>query len=180
MTLKPMTYLVSFTLFVMLFMGLGGYVGYHKIADHLLAQAFLDATPLDVQFQTDRAGTLMRWEATVPVKDGGLATISATNRPQPVSIAYSPSGSLSARSGSPTEVLPLQANERTEDIRLDREGRYLYVRVFAFSDIPSMETTWLCRFDLQTRRLTRRIAVNPATLPPAFRPGPVPAKSLTI
>lgn len=175
MTLKPMTYLVSFTLFVMLFMGLGGYVGYHKIADHLLAQAFLEATPLDVQFRSDREGTLMCWEETVAVKDGGFATISASNRPRPVSIALSLPGGHSASATPPTAVLPLQGNERTEDVRIDRAGRFLYVRVFASSDIPSKETTWLCRFDLQGRKPTRRIAVNPATLPPAFRPGPLPA-----
>lgn len=179
MTLKPMTYLVSFTLFVMLFMGLGGYVGYHKIADHLLAQAFLDATPLDVQFQSDREGTVVRWEETIPVKGGGFATISACNRSQPVSIAFSPGGGQPSGVAHQTEVLPLQANERTEDVRLDRAGSNLYVRVFATSDIPSKETTWLCRFDLKTRRLTRRIAVSPATLPAAFRPGPMPARDRT-
>ena len=49
MKFKPTTYLASFAGFVILFMGLGGYVGYGKIAEHLLVIAYLDALPVNAQ-----------------------------------------------------------------------------------------------------------------------------------
>ena len=52
-TFKPMTYLVSFTLFVLTFTALGAYVGYGKIADQLLTQGYLEATPLRMQVLPD-------------------------------------------------------------------------------------------------------------------------------
>ena len=42
MNFKPTTYLASFAGFVILFMGLGGYVGYVKITEHLLIISYLD------------------------------------------------------------------------------------------------------------------------------------------
>jgi hypothetical protein len=169
MTFKPMTYLVSFTLFVLLFMGLGGYVGYHKIADHFLTQAFLDATPLQVHVQADPAGPLLRWEERVALERGESASILATSRSQPISIRYA-EAAASPQAPAQEYGIPLAAKERTEDLRVDRAGRYLYARVFAASSLKAEETTWLCKYDLRGRRLLRRIAVNPILLPPPFRP----------
>lgn len=164
MTFKPTTYLISFTLFVMLFMALGGYVGYGKMADHFLAQAFLEATPINVQVQEDPQGRVLRWEDQVALPGGGVASILASSRPVPISIHYS--GDL----GAAVTAIPLAANERTEDLRLDKAGRYLYARVLATSNLKAKETTWLCKYDLQGRKLQRRASTNPLLLPAPFRP----------
>ena len=163
-TMKPMTYLVSFTLFVILFMCLGGYVGYGRMADHFLPQAYLDAAPVNVLVLSDRQGPLLHWEATVPLPDGAYARILASNRPEPISISYS--GQATPSVGG----IPLAANERTEDLRIDPAGRYLFARVFASSGLKNEETTWLCKYDLRSRRLVRRSSVNPRLLPALFRP----------
>lgn len=164
MTFKPMTYLVSFTMFVLLFMALGGYFGYGKIADHFLVQAYLEAHSIQSRVQADAKGNILRWEDTVALPQGTLVRISASNRPQPIAIRYA--DDLNATGAD----LPLAANERTEDLRIDQAGRYLYARVFATSDIKLKEATWLCKFDLQKRRVARRTAVNPILLPAPFRP----------
>ncbi len=164
MTFKPMTYLVSFTLFVMLFMGLGGYFGYGKIADHFLVQAYLDAHSIQSRVQADAKGNVLRWEETVPLPQGGVVRISASNRPLPIAIRYSDEPAASGAD------IPLAAQERAEDLRIDQAGRYLYARVFASSDIKLKEATWLCKFDLQKRKVARRTAVNPILLPAPFRP----------
>lgn len=170
MTFKPMTYLVSFTLFVMLFMGLGGYVGYNKIADHLLAQGFLEATPMDVHALVDPRGQVLRWEGKVPLPGGLAASIMASNRPLPISIQYSDEGGATAQPSPGVKGIPLAPNERTEDLRIDKTGRYLYARVFATSDIKAKETTWLYKYDLQRRKLVRRSSASPIMLPAPFRP----------
>jgi hypothetical protein len=164
MTFKPMTYLVSFTLFVMLFMGLGGYFGYGKIADHFLVQAYLDAHSIQSRVQTDAKGNVLRWEEAVSLPQGGVVRISASNRPLPIAIRYSDAPDASGAD------IPLAAHERAEDLRIDPAGRYLYARVFASSDIKLKEATWLCKFDLQKRKVARRTAVNPILLPAPFRP----------
>lgn len=169
MTLKPMTYLISFTLFVVLFMGLGGYVGYRKIADHFLVQSFLDATSINVHVLDDQQGKVLRWEDKVVLKSGVFASILASNRLMPISINYSDETSLSRPSSEVNGIL-LAANERVEDIRIDTVSHYLYARVFATAKMKSQEITWLYRFDLQSRHLSRRIAVNPITLPATFKP----------
>jgi hypothetical protein len=66
--------------------------------------------------------------------------------------------------------ISLASNERTEDIRIDKTGHYLYARVFATSEIKSKDTTWLYKFDLQSRKMTRRASVSPNLLPTPFRP----------
>jgi len=162
MTFKPMTYLVSFTLFVLLFMALGAYVGYGRITDHLLAQSFLDATPLPVQVLADAKGPLLRWEDRVALPQGGAVTLAASNRALPIALRFADEAMA--------RELPLAAHERTEDLRLDAACRYLYARVFAASDLKDKETTWLCKYDLQRRRLVRRTSVNPILLPAPFRP----------
>ena len=170
MTFKPMTYLVSFTAFVMLFMGLGGYVGYAKLADLFLAKAYLDARSIHSHVLVDQPGNVLRWEDQVPLQHGGVAHITASNRPQPISIHY-PDGSERALQASPGMTdIPLAANELTEDIRVDRTSRYLYARVFATSNIKSKETTWLYKYDLQSRKILRRASVSPVLLPTPFRP----------
>lgn len=167
MTFKPMTYLISFTLFVALFMALGGYVGYGKLADHVLTQAYLDATSLQVQ--VDQQGQTLHWEDDVPLPNGTFARITASSRPLPVSIHF-PDEPRPAQPGPGINDIPLAANEHTEDIRIDRAGRYLYVRVFAASSVKGQEITWLYRYDLQHRGLSRRTAVNPIMLPAPFKP----------
>ena len=168
MTFKPMTYLVSFTLFVMLFMGLGGYVGYGKIAEHFLVQAYLDALPINAHVQLDPQGNVLRWEDAVPLPQGKSVRITASNRSGPIAIQF-PDGPGPAV--QPTETtIPLAPQERTEDLRIDRTNRYLYVRVFATSEIKSKEATWLLKYDLQNRQLARRASVNPILLPAPFRP----------
>lgn len=165
MTFKPMTYLVSFTLFVLLFMGLGGYFGYVKIADHFLTQAFLEATPLNVQVVVDGHGNRLHWDDQVPLQQGGSARIIANNRTPELSIGYS-------SDSAPTEitVIPLAANERTEDVRADKVGRYLFARVLTLSSIKSQEITWLYKYDLRKRKVVNRATVNPIVLPAPFRP----------
>jgi len=170
MTFKPMTYLVSFTLFVMLFMGLGGYVGYSKIADHYLAQSYLDALSINVQVLVDPQGNVLRWEDKVPLPHGVSARIIASNRSLPISIYYSDEPGPTAQPSSGVNGIPLAANERTEDIRIDQAGRYLFARVFAASALKSEGTTWLYKYDLQRRKFLRRTSVNPITLPAPFKP----------
>ncbi len=170
MTFKPMTYLVSFTMFVLLFMGLGGYVGYGKLADHFLIQAYLEAIPIHAQVQTDPQGPMLRWDEKLPLQRGLVARISAVNRPQPVTVQYSDEAGSSMPQPSPPVGIPLAVNERTEDVRVDRAGRCLYVRVFAPPELKLKETTWLYRFDLQGRKVSRRTSVNPILLPAPFRP----------
>lgn len=170
MTFKPMTYLVSFTLFVLLFMGLGGWFGYGKIADHFLTQAFLDATSINVQVLADQQGQVLRWEDKVPLSQGGFVRILASDRPLPISLAYSGEPGATAQPAPGMQRIPLAANERTEDLRIDKAGRYLYARVFAAASVKAEELTWLYKFDLQGRRLVRRTAVNPILLPAPFLP----------
>jgi hypothetical protein len=170
MTLKPMTYLVSFTAFVMLFMGLGGYVGYAKLADLFLAKAYLEASSINVHVLADPQGHVVCWEERVPLQHGESASITASSRSLPISIHYS-GGPEPTLQRSPGETrIPLAANERTEDVRIDKTGRYLYARVFATSEIKSKETTWLYKYDLRNRRILRRGSVSPIMLPPPFRP----------
>jgi hypothetical protein len=170
MTFKPMTYLVSFALFVLLFMALGGYAGYTKIADHFLAQAFLDATPINGHVQLDAQGPVVRWEDRVLLRSGGVAVISASSRVPLISIQFPDDPGSSGQASSRGSGINLAVNERTEDLRIDREGRYLYVRVLATSNIKAKESTWLYKYDLQRRRPLRTSAVNPITLPTPFRP----------
>jgi hypothetical protein len=164
MTIKPMTYLLSFTAFVILFMALGGYVGYVKIADHFLTQSFLDATPLEARVQADAQGPLQRWEGQVSLPTGGTATILTTSRDSRIAFVYS-----DAAPG--TQDLTLAPQERMEDLRLDQAHRYVYVRVLAPAQVKSMEQiTWIYKYDLQRRHLVRRTAVSPILLPAVFRP----------
>ena len=166
MTIKPWTYLISFTLFVMIFTALGGWVGYVKIAEHFLTQGYLDASSLQTQLLADKEGPLLRWEDRVALPQGGFASISASRRAEPLSIRYV--GSDQAPNGL-TEI-PLAPNERTEDVRVDRSGRYLFLRILTAAKQKTEETTWLCKIDLQRRRLVRRTSVNPILLPTPFRP----------
>jgi hypothetical protein len=168
MTFKPMTYLVSFTMFVLLFMALGGYFGYAKIADHFLVQAYLDALPINSHVQFGSQGNILRWEDAVSLPQGKSVRITASNRSGTIAILF-PDGPSS--SVQPTETsIPLAARERTEDLRIDRTSRYLYARVFATSEIKSKEATWLLKYDLQNRQLARRASVNPILLPAPLRP----------
>ena len=164
MTFKPTTYLTSFAMFVILFMGTGVYLGWQKISDHLLAQAYLEAAPIRVQVAADGQGPLLGWEDRVPLAGGAFVRIAATNRTSAVAIQYSDDPA------SQGAGIPLAAHERTEDIRVDRTGRYLYLRVLGTSAIKAKETTWLFKFDLQRRGLRRRTSVNPILLPPRFQP----------
>jgi hypothetical protein len=170
MTFKPMTYLVSFALFVMLFMALGGYVAYGRIADHLLAQAFLEATSLNLQVVAEPLGPAVRWEDKVPLPRGGYAHVLASSRSSPISIRYSDEPEPAAQAALGERGILLTADERTEDLRIDKAGRFLYARVFAAATAQAKDTTWLYKFDVQGRRLIRRTPVNPAMLPPPFRP----------
>lgn len=170
MTFKPMTYLVSFAIFVMVFMGLGGYVGYSKIADHFLAQAFLDALPIQAQVQSDSQGNVVRWEGRVPLPQGTFASITASNRSVPIQIRFSEESTQGPASSPQATDISLAPNERTEDLRLDKTSRYLFARVFATSPIKEKETTWLIKYDLQSRRVVRRATTNPILLPRPFRP----------
>ncbi len=170
MTFRPMTYLVSFTLFVMLFTGLGVYIGYGRIADHFLTQSFLDATPIDVHVLADQKGQVQRWEEQLPLANGVSVRISANNRALAVSIDYSDEPGPTLQPAARIKGIPLAAGERVEDVRVDKAQRCLYARVFAASHIGSKEATWLYKYDLQHRRLLRRTAVNPMMLPAPFRP----------
>ena len=165
MTIKPMTYLLSFTAFVILFMALGGYVGYVKIADHFLTQSFLDATPLEVRVQADAQGPLLHWEGQVTLTKGGSARILATGRSPKVTFVYPDAAATG------TQDLSMAAQERIEDLRLDQAHRYVFVRVLAPAQVKTMEQiTWIYKYDLQDRRLVRRTAVSPILLPAVFRP----------
>jgi|ERR1035438_5657597 hypothetical protein len=170
MTFKPMTYLVSFTLFVMLFMGLGGYVGYAKMADFFLARSYLEAISINANVLVDQQGNVLRWEDQVPLPHGVSAHITASNRSLPISIHFSGEPEPTLQPSPWVTAVPLAANERTEDIRIDKASRYLYARVFATSNIKSQETTWLYKYDLQSHKILRRASVNPILLPAPFRP----------
>lgn len=168
MRFKPMTYLVSFTLFVMLFMGLGGYVAYLKFTEHFLVQGYLDAVSIDAHVQSDKEGKLLNWQGRLSQPEGIVVSITGSNRPAPIRIRYS--DEPAAQAASPARDIPLAANERTQDIRIDRSGQWLYARVFATSDLKSRETTWLIKYDLRRRAILRRASVNPILLPAPFRP----------
>ena len=159
MSFKPTTYLTSFAMFVILFMGTGVYLGWQKISDHLLAQAYLEAVPIQVQITVDEQGPLFRWDDRVPLQGVAFVRISAANRTQAIGVQYSDAPTTQ------TNGLLLAAHERTEDIRVDRMGRYLYLRVLGTSAIKAKETTWLLKYDLQRRGLRRRTSVNPILLP---------------
>ncbi len=170
MTFKPTTYLLSFTAFVVLFMGLGGYVGYAKLADLFLARSYLDALSINAQVLVDQQGNVLHWEDQVPLQHGVSARITASNRPLPISIHYSDEPEPTLQPSPRVTGIPLAANERTEDIRIDKASHYLYARVFATSNIKSKEITWLYKYDLQNRKILRRASVNPILLPAPFRP----------
>ena len=170
MTFKPMTYLVSFTAFVLLFMGRGAYVGYAKFSDLFLARAFLDAHSIQSQILVDPQGNVLQWEEKVPLQQGGFARITARNRSLPISIHFSDEPAPAIQSDPGASGIPLAANERTEDLRIDKAGRYLYARVFSTTKAKFEETTWLYKYDLQSRRIVRRSSANPVMLPAPFRP----------
>ena len=170
MTFKPMTYLVSFTAFVVLFMALGGYVGYAKLADLFLAKSYLDALSINSHVLVDQQGNVLRWEDQVPMQHGVSASITASNRSQLVTIHYSDESASTDQASPRATDIPLAVNERTEDIRVDKTNRYLYARVFATSNIKSKESTWLYKYDLQSRKMLRRAAVSPVLLPTPYRP----------
>jgi hypothetical protein len=170
MTFKPMTYLVSFTCFVLLFMGLGAYVGYAKFSDLFLTRSFLDAFPVHSQLLAGGQGSVRQWEDKVPLPQGVTASITASSQPQPILIRYSDEARPTPQPFPGVTSIPLATHERTEDIRVDRAGHYLYMRVFSTSKKKFEETTWLYKYDLQSRRVVRCSAVNPILLPAAFRP----------
>ncbi len=157
-TFKPMTYLVSFTLFVLTFTALGAYVGYGKIADQLLTQAYLEATPLRMQVFPDPQGSILTWDERVALAQGGFVRVAASQRPPGLDIDGVASGLL------------LTAQERPEDLRIDAGGRYLFARLLTPARTRAEEITWLCKYDLKHRRLARRTSVNPVLLPAPFRP----------
>ncbi len=170
MTFKPTTYLVSFSLFVMLFMALGGYVGYGKLADHFLAQDYLEALPIQVQVQRDRQGPVVRWEDRVLLARGVSARILASDRALPISIEYSEAPGSTLQPPARVVAISLAPLERTEDIRVGKAGRYLYARVLAAASVEAKPITWLYKYDLEQRRLVRRTAANPILLPAPFKP----------
>jgi len=170
MKFKPTTYLASFAGVVILFMGLGGYVGYVKIAEHLLVIAYLDALPVNARVQAGPQGNVLCWEDKLPQPRGAFVSITADNRGLPIAIQYSDEAGLTAQPASRGAVLPMAVNEHTEDLRVDPAGRFLFARVLAASDIPSREITWLYKYDIQRRRWLRRTSVNPILLPTPFRP----------
>ncbi|MCE1203366.1 MAG: hypothetical protein LWW79_02000 [Holophagaceae bacterium] len=157
-TFKPMTYLVSFTLFVLTFTVLGAYVGYGKIADQLLTQAYLEAVPLRMQVLTDPQGPTLSWDERVTLPQGGFVRVVARQRPAAITIDGDDAGLL------------LAAQERPEDLRIDAGGRYLFARTLTTAKTKAEETTWICRYDLKRRRPGRRTSVNPILLPAPFRP----------
>jgi len=169
MTFKPMTYLVSFTVFVVLFMALGGYVGYGKIADHFLTQSFLDATSINSHVVADRQGNMVCWEDKLPLQNGVVVYVAACNRSAPISIRFADESKL-ATSSLKVDDITLAANEHTEDVRLDQTRHYLYARTLKASGSKTQEITWLYKYDLQRRELSRRTAVNPIMLPAPFKP----------
>jgi len=157
-TFKPMTYLVSFTLFVLTFTALGAYVGFGKIADQLLTQAYLEATPLRMQVFPDPQGSTLTWDERVTLTRGDFVRVVAGQRPPAITIDGVAAGLL------------LTAQERPEDLRIDAGGRYLYARLLTPAKTKAEEITWLCKYDLKRRRLARRTSVNPVLLPAPFRP----------
>ncbi len=163
----PTTYLASFAAFVVVFMGLGLYLGYGRIADHLLAQGFLEARPLPAQLQADGQGPRLRWDERVPLAAGGFARIRAEGGSGAIVLAFAAHASAPEAA---SDRLDLGAQARTQDLRLDGGGRHLFARVFVRGGQPGLETTWLLKYDLQGRRLVRRAAVLPALLPAPFKP----------
>jgi len=157
-TFKPMTYLVSFTLFVLTFTALGAYVGYGKIADQLLTQGYLEATPIRPQVLPDRQGSALSWDERVALPQGVFVRVVAGQRPPTLTIDGTAAGLL------------LAAQERPEDLRIDAGGRYLYARTLTPAKTKAEEITWICRYDLKHRRPGRRTSVNPILLPAPFRP----------
>lgn len=166
-TFKPMTYLVSFTLFVLTFTALGAWVGYGKIADQILTQAYLDATPIRVQVLPDPQGPSLRWDERVPLPQGGFARVVADPGAPAITIDEADLPGVRAQA-SPS--IPLATRARVEDLRIDPKGRYLYARILTAAKTRAEETTWLCKYDLKRRRLARRTSVNPILLPAPFRP----------
>ncbi|NWJ42577.1 MAG: hypothetical protein HXX12_16565 [Geothrix sp.] len=167
MTFKPMTYLVSFTLFVLIFTALGAYVGYGRIADQLLTQAFLDAAPLQVQVRPDPQGPALGWDERVALPQGGFARVVAGPGVPAVSIEEVDAAGTRTQAAA---GIPLAAREHADDLRVDRNGRYLYARILTAAKVKAEETTWICKYDLKRRRLVRRTSVNPILLPAPFRP----------
>lgn len=167
MTFKPMTYLVSFTLFVATFTALGAWVGYGKIADQLLTQAFHDATPVRVQVVAGPQGPALRWDERLPLPQGGFARVTAG--PDLGAIAIEEAAAPEAPAQTAPGI-PLAAAERVEDLRVDAQGRYLFARILTTAKTKAEETTWICKYDLKRRRVARRTSVNPILLPAPFRP----------
>lgn len=163
----PTTYLASFAAFVAVFMGIGLYLGYGRMADHLLAQGYLEARPLGAQVQADGQGPLLRWDERVPLSSGGFARIRADGRTGAIVLAFAAQPSAPETAG---DRLDFGSQARTEDLRLDGGGRHLFARVYVRGGQPGLETTWLLKYDLQGRRLARRAAVLPAMLPAPFKP----------
>ena len=157
-TFKPMTYLVSFTLFVLTFTALGAYVGYGKIADQLLTQGYLEATPLRMQVLPDPQDPALNWDERVTLPGGSFVRVVASQRPPAITVDGASAGVL------------LSAQERPEDLRIDAGGRYLFARTLTPAKTKAEEITWICKYDLQRHRLARRTSVNPVLLPAPFRP----------
>lgn len=170
MKFKPTTYLASFAAFVILFMGLGGYAGYVKIAEHLLVIAYLEALPANARLQPGPQGNVLCWEDKLPQPQGAFVSFSADNRGLPIAIEYSGEPRLPGQPASRGSLLPMTPSERVEDLRIDEAGRFLFARVRASSSIPSKETTWLHKYDFQRRQWVRCTSVNPNLLPTPFRP----------
>lgn len=167
MTFKPMTYLVSFTLFVATFTALGAWVGYGKIADQLLTQAYHDAMPVRVQVVAGPQGPALRWDERLPLPQGGFARVTAGAGLGSIGIDEAGGAGLAAQA---TPGIPLGAPERVEDLRVDARGRYLYARILTTAKTRAEETTWICKYDLKRGRVARRTSVNPILLPAPFRP----------
>jgi len=163
----PTTYLASFAAFVALFLGLGLVLGYGRIADHLLAQGYLEARPLPPQVQADGTGTRLRWDERLPLASGGFARVRADGRSGAIELAFA---AASSAAESAAERLDLGPQAGTQDLRLDAGGRHLFARLHVRGGQPGLETTWLLKYDLRDRRLLRRAAVLPAMLPAPFKP----------
>lgn len=167
MNFTPTTYLTSFAGFVAVFMGIGLYLGYGRMADHLLVQGYLEARPLAVQVQADGQGPALRWDERVPLVAGGFARVTADGRSGLVALAFAAHASAPLTGA---DRLDLGAQARIQDLRLDAGSRHLFARIFLRGGQPGLETTWLLKYDLQGRRLVRRAAVLPAMLPAPFTP----------
>lgn len=161
LALKPMTYLVSFTLFVMVVLVLGGWAAVQWMGDHVLTGGFLEAVPLRVEVVQEGPGPALHWEDKVALPGGAYARITASSRSGALAIAWS---------DRPGQPLLVPAGARVEDLRLDPSGRYLFVRAFAPSGLPGKDSTWLCKVDLHARRPLRRALTSPALLPLPYRP----------